>query len=168
MPSPPAKRQARVLLACATSGPALKDGVTGRNYLCTLDFALDRGGRLAAVPRELVLDPVGPPAPSTSHDQLAAAQTKADTARVQLGNDRKLADELQSTVNYLINTRDRGATFNLPANSLPEKYAAQARLGQNQAQVAVEEAELAAVSGGLKAPPRWWCRCRGPPSTGPD
>ncbi|MFJ8470909.1 LamG-like jellyroll fold domain-containing protein [Kitasatospora sp. NPDC094011] len=147
------KRQARVLLACATSGPALKDGITGRNYLCTLDFALDRGGRLAAVPRELALDPIAPPATTTSRDQLAAAQTKVDTARIQLGNDRKLVDGLPGALSYIDYLKDkwnRQSERDAWINVLSERYAAQARLGQDQAQLAAAEAELAVVSSGLK------------------
>ncbi|MGW4805241.1 LamG-like jellyroll fold domain-containing protein [Kitasatospora sp. NPDC004272] len=146
------KRQARVLLACATSGPALKDGVTGRNHLCALDFALDRSGRLAAVPRELVLDEVGPPTGTAGYDQLAAAQTKVDTARTELGIDQRLADQLDAALyrlNEIKDMRYRRDEFNQLANSVPGMYAAQARLGQDRAQVAVAEAELAALSGGL-------------------
>ncbi|MFJ8443467.1 LamG domain-containing protein [Kitasatospora griseola] len=147
------KRQARVLLACATSGPPPQGGVAGRNYLCTLDLALDRGGRLAAVPRDLVLDPVGPPEPSTSYDRLAAAQTKLDTARARLGNDRRLVGELQPALNYIEHIKYMGfrqEERQRLINELPEKFAAQSRIGQDEAQVAVAEAELAAVTGGLK------------------
>ncbi|QLJ02777.1 hypothetical protein HZZ00_18300 [Streptomyces sp. NEAU-sy36] len=147
------KRQARVLLACATSGPPPQGGVAGRTYLCTLDFALDRGGRLAAVPRELTLDPVGVPEPTKDLDLLAAAEAKVTAARTQLGADRTLAARLQPTITYIENIRNMGfrrAERARLTSGLPELAGAQARLGQDLAQVAVAEAELAALSGGLR------------------
>ncbi|RSS61729.1 LamG domain-containing protein [Streptomyces sp. WAC07061] len=148
------KRQARILLACATSGPPPQGGTAGRNYLCTLDLALDRGGRLAALPRELALDPIGKPEPTKDLDRLAAADARVSAARAQLGADRKLAGDLQPTLEYAASIRDMGyrrQQYNqLVTIEVPKMQAAQARLGQDEAQVKIAEAELAALSGGMQ------------------
>ncbi|MFJ3788317.1 LamG-like jellyroll fold domain-containing protein [Kitasatospora sp. NPDC090091] len=52
----PAKRQARVLLSYATTGPDPRTGGTSdQAYLVTVDFGVGRDGRLADVPDELAL-----------------------------------------------------------------------------------------------------------------
>ncbi|MEX2980369.1 LamG-like jellyroll fold domain-containing protein [Streptomyces sp. C36] len=58
----PAKRQARVLLSYATSGPDPKTGAaTEEAYVATVDFGVGRDGRLAQVPDELVLPVLAAP-----------------------------------------------------------------------------------------------------------
>lgn len=109
------KRQARVLLACATSGPPPQGSAGGRNHLCTIDLALGRGGRLAALPREVVLDPIGVPEPTKDLDLLAAAEAKVNAARAQLGADWKLADDLPATLNYLLRSFPVRRLYRLPA-----------------------------------------------------
>ncbi|MEU3262439.1 LamG domain-containing protein [Streptomyces bacillaris] len=147
------KRQARVLLACATSGPPPQGSAAGRNHLCTIDLALGRGGRMAALPREVVLDPIGVPEPTKDLDLLAAAEAKVNAARAQLGADWKLADDLPATLNYLNSIWNMGfrrAQRDQLVRTLPEMFAAQARLGQDRAEVAAAEADLAALSGGMR------------------
>ncbi|MFI8405132.1 LamG domain-containing protein [Streptomyces sp. NPDC085463] len=147
------KRQARMLLACATSGPPPQGSAAGRNHLCTIDLALGRGGRLAALPREVVLDPIGVPEPTKDLDLLAAAEAKVNAARAQLGADWKLADDLPATLNYLNSIWNMGfrrAQRDRLVQTLPEMFAAQARLGQDRAEVAAAEADLAALSGGMR------------------
>ncbi|MFE7812316.1 LamG domain-containing protein [Streptomyces sp. NPDC057433] len=148
------KRQARILLACATSGPPPQGSAIGRNHLCTLDLALGRGGRLAALPREVALDPIGVPEPTKDLDRLAAAEAKLTAARTQLSADRVLANHINATLAYIEHIRPMGfrraQREQLINEEMPRLYAAQARLGQDQAQVAVAESELAALSGGLR------------------
>lgn len=58
----PAKRQARVLLSYATSGPDPKTGAdTDEPYLATVDFGVGRDGRLAQIPDELALPVLATP-----------------------------------------------------------------------------------------------------------
>ncbi|WP_128818074.1 LamG domain-containing protein [Streptomyces sp. S063] len=147
------KRQARVLLACATSGPPPQNSAAGRNHLCTLDLALGRGGRLAALPREVVLDPIGVPEPTKDLDLLAAAEAKVTAARAQLGADWKLADDLPAFLNYLTSIWNMGfrrAERDRLVRTLPEMVLAQARLGQDRAEVTAAEADLARLSGGMR------------------
>ncbi|MFI1386417.1 LamG domain-containing protein [Embleya sp. NPDC020886] len=147
------KGQARVLLACATTGPAPKGGSAGRAYLCTLDFALARNGRLTAVPREVVLDGIGLPEPTNDLDRLAAAEEKVTAARTQLGADEKLAHFLPATLAYIDeirSTRFRNAQREALERTLPEMYTARARLGSDRAQVIAAEGALATLSGGLR------------------
>ncbi|MFC0843838.1 LamG-like jellyroll fold domain-containing protein [Streptomyces noboritoensis] len=58
----PAKRQARVLLSYATTGPDPRTGAaTEEAYLATVDFGVGRDGRLAQVPDELKLPVLAAP-----------------------------------------------------------------------------------------------------------
>ncbi|MBO0653808.1 hypothetical protein J1792_13770 [Streptomyces triculaminicus] len=58
----PAKRQARVLLSYAASGPDPRTGAgTEESYLATVDFGVGRDGRLAQVPDELDLPVLAAP-----------------------------------------------------------------------------------------------------------
>ncbi|MEU1283600.1 LamG-like jellyroll fold domain-containing protein [Kitasatospora sp. NPDC005856] len=58
----PAKRQARVLLSYATSGPDPRTGAASdQAYLATLDFGVGRDGRLAEIPDELALSVLAAP-----------------------------------------------------------------------------------------------------------
>ncbi|MFG2845924.1 LamG-like jellyroll fold domain-containing protein [Kitasatospora sp. NPDC048296] len=58
----PAKRQARVLLSYATSGPDPKTGgASDEAYLATVDFGVGRDGRLAEIPDELALPVLAAP-----------------------------------------------------------------------------------------------------------
>ncbi|MFF7638236.1 LamG-like jellyroll fold domain-containing protein [Kitasatospora sp. NPDC008050] len=92
----PVKRQARVLLACATSGP---DPVTGKAtddaYLATLDLGVGRDGRLAEIPDQLPLPVLAAPESSGTVDAVGdldaqvaqlvqdVATTEAEIARLQ-------------------------------------------------------------------------------------
>ncbi|MEV4502390.1 LamG-like jellyroll fold domain-containing protein [Streptomyces klenkii] len=68
----PAKRQARVLLSYATSGPDPKSGAaTGESYLATVDFGVGRDGRLAQVPDELALPVLTAPEGSTDVEAIS-------------------------------------------------------------------------------------------------
>ncbi|UQI46433.1 hypothetical protein M1P56_19820 [Streptomyces sp. HU2014] len=72
----PAKRQARVLLSYATSGPDPRTGAaTGDACLATVDFGVGRDGRLAQVPDELALPVLA--APEASGDVEAISRLDA-------------------------------------------------------------------------------------------
>ncbi|MEU5053691.1 LamG-like jellyroll fold domain-containing protein [Streptomyces sp. NPDC021096] len=72
----PAKRQARVLLSYATSGPDPKTGATtDEAYAATVDFGVGRDGRLAQVPDELALPVLA--APEASGDVEAISRLDA-------------------------------------------------------------------------------------------
>ncbi|MEV0372467.1 LamG-like jellyroll fold domain-containing protein [Streptomyces sp. NPDC050636] len=69
----PVKRQARVLLSYATSGPDPKTGAATDNaYLATVDFGVGRDGRLAQVSDELALPVLS--APEASGDVEAISE----------------------------------------------------------------------------------------------
>jgi hypothetical protein len=85
------KRQGRVLLACATSGPAPAGGAAGRSYIATLDLALGRNGRLAQVPAQVALTAIAVPAATTDLTAISAAQAAVATAQATLNADQVLA-----------------------------------------------------------------------------
>ncbi|MEW2032873.1 LamG domain-containing protein [Streptomyces roseifaciens] len=69
----PAKRQARVLLSYATSGPDPKTGAASEEaYVAAVDFGVGRDGRLAQVPDELALPVLA--APEASGDVEAISE----------------------------------------------------------------------------------------------
>jgi Concanavalin A-like lectin/glucanases superfamily len=72
----PVKRQARVLLACATSGPAPAAGDASRAYMATLDLAVGHDGRLARVTRQVALAAVGKPNPSADANAISALEQR--------------------------------------------------------------------------------------------
>ncbi|MFF3556184.1 LamG-like jellyroll fold domain-containing protein [Streptomyces tsukubensis] len=80
----PAKRQARVLLVCATR-PA--GSTSAEACLAAVDFAVGRDGRLADVPDTLTLTEIGRPVGETA-DKVSAQQT--------------LVSQLESAVNTLV------------------------------------------------------------------
>ncbi|MEU8325568.1 LamG domain-containing protein [Nonomuraea sp. NPDC048881] len=90
----PEKRQARVLLAFATSGPPPEGEPSDRSYIATLDFALSQEGRLATAPGVIDLTWLGQPDPTEDEDELQAAQDDVTTMRGQLYNDQALAAQL--------------------------------------------------------------------------
>ncbi len=164
------KRQARVLLACATSGPPPQGSAAGRNHLCTIDLALGRGGRMAALPGRWCLIRSVCRSRRRTSTCWPRPEAKVNAARAQLGADWKLADDLPATLNYLNSIWNMGfrrAQRDQLVRTLPEMFAAQARLGQDRAEVAAAEADLAALSGGMRGRRTWCFRCRGSPSTGP-
>ncbi|MFI9201143.1 LamG-like jellyroll fold domain-containing protein [Streptomyces sp. NPDC053048] len=68
----PAKRQARVLLSYATSGPDPKTGAeTEEAYVATVDFGVGRDGRLAQVPDELALPVLAAPEGSSDVETIS-------------------------------------------------------------------------------------------------
>ncbi|MGX8906129.1 LamG-like jellyroll fold domain-containing protein [Streptomyces netropsis] len=72
----PAKRQARVLLSYATSGPDPRTGAaTDQSYLATVDLGVGRDGRLAQIPDELALPVLA--APEGSADVEAISELDA-------------------------------------------------------------------------------------------
>ncbi|GAA2716345.1 LamG domain-containing protein [Micromonospora olivasterospora] len=85
----PAKRQARVLLACPTVETAAPGGDP---LLATLDLALAADGRLARVPRSVVLSTIGRPDPTKDMDMLSAAQEAVTAAQAKLIADQHLLD----------------------------------------------------------------------------
>ena len=103
----PMKRQARVMLACGTSGPDLDGGPTTRNYIAMLDIAVARDGRLAQVPDEIGLPQLAPPSGVVTLDDMSAAEQalKAAEARVQtIQNDIvALQNEIQRLNNDIAN-----------------------------------------------------------------
>ncbi|WP_148086060.1 LamG domain-containing protein [Actinocorallia herbida] len=87
------KRQARVLLAFATSGPAPAGGDAARSYVSTVDFAVGTDGRLSAVPDTIDLAPIGLPDPTSGLERISAAQDAVASAQIALDADRALADQ---------------------------------------------------------------------------
>ncbi|MFF7022774.1 LamG-like jellyroll fold domain-containing protein [Streptomyces klenkii] len=89
----PAKRQARVLLSYATSGPDPKTGAaTDEAYAATVDFGVGRDGRLAQVPDELALPVLA--APEASGDVEAISQLDAQVReldRAAAGKETEIA-----------------------------------------------------------------------------
>ncbi|NNJ05088.1 LamG domain-containing protein [Streptomyces sp. PKU-MA01144] len=150
------KRQARVLLAGATSGPAPEGGSDARAYVCTVDFALSRGGRLAAVPREIALEAIGLPDPARDLDALTAAQARVAAAQAALGTDQALADKLWPTLEYIADIRRFSFRDQQRAQlerTVPAMVMAQQRLGSGRAQVDAAKAALATLTGGLLGGP---------------
>ncbi|MFI0791172.1 LamG-like jellyroll fold domain-containing protein [Micromonospora rubida] len=91
----PAKRQARVLLAC----PTVDDAVPGGNpLLATLDLALAADGRLAQVPRSVTLSTIGRPDPTKDMDVLSAAQDAVTATQAKLVLDQHLLDQADQAV----------------------------------------------------------------------
>ncbi|MFJ5120492.1 LamG-like jellyroll fold domain-containing protein [Kitasatospora sp. NPDC088548] len=75
------KRQARVLLACATGGPDPVSGqATDEAYLATLDLGVGRDGRLAEIPDQLTLPVLAAPESSGTVD--AVGDLDAQVARL--------------------------------------------------------------------------------------
>ncbi len=95
------KRQARVLLACATSGPPPEGGVEGRSYLATIDFAVSADGRLAMATPGLTLKAIGVPDPTKTMSELSAAQTAVSAARDKLEADKIKAGHLPATLSMI-------------------------------------------------------------------
>ncbi|MEH6374564.1 LamG domain-containing protein [Streptomyces sp. KLMMK] len=95
----PAKRQARVLLSYATSGPDPKTGTaTEEAYAATVDFGVGRDGRLAQVPDELALPVLA--APEASGDVEAISRLDAQVReldREAAGKETEIARLAQQT-----------------------------------------------------------------------
>ncbi|MCQ8770766.1 LamG domain-containing protein [Streptomyces telluris] len=102
----PAKRQARVLLSYATSGPDPKTGAaTDESYVATVDFGVGRDGRLAQVPDELALPVLAAPEASGDVEAISeldrrvqeitreVAAKEGEAARLSLGKDEIAALE---------------------------------------------------------------------------
>ncbi|QMU76874.1 LamG domain-containing protein [Streptacidiphilus sp. PB12-B1b] len=147
------KRQARVLLACATTGPAPTGGSADRRYVATVDFALTRDGRLAMVPTLVPLAEVGKPAPTQNLDTITAAQNRVTAAQTQLATDQAQADLLQPTLNYIADIarfsfRDQQRA--LLVRTVPPLRLAADRLGFDQAQLAAAQQALATLTGGMQ------------------
>ncbi|HUR02348.1 MAG TPA: LamG domain-containing protein [Nonomuraea sp.] len=93
----PEKRQARVLLAFATSGPPPTGEASGRSYIATLDFAVSQEGKLATAPGVIDLTWLGMPDPTKESGKLSAAQGAVTAARGRLYNDQVLAEQYPTT-----------------------------------------------------------------------
>ncbi|MEV0609450.1 LamG domain-containing protein [Polymorphospora rubra] len=91
----PAKRQARVLLACPTVDTAAPNG---NPLIATLDLALAADGRLAQVPRSVALSTVGRPDPTKDMDLLSAAQDAVTATQAKLVMDQHLLDQADRAV----------------------------------------------------------------------
>ncbi|HSV64399.1 MAG TPA: LamG domain-containing protein [Mycobacteriales bacterium] len=96
----PSKRQARVLLACATTGPT-PGGVADRPYLAALDVAVASDGRLALLPQRIALSAVNLPAASKQTEAISAAQQEVRLAQGKLSEDQRLADAMPQTLETL-------------------------------------------------------------------
>ncbi len=76
--SKPVKRQARVLLSCATAGPDPRtSAATEDAYLATVDFGVGRDGRLARIPGELKLPVLQRPEASEDAERISELDTRA-------------------------------------------------------------------------------------------
>ncbi|MCX4750111.1 LamG domain-containing protein [Kitasatospora sp. NBC_01287] len=147
------KRQARVLLACATTGPAPTGGTADRRYVATVDFALGRDGRLAMAPYLVPLGEVGKPAPTQDLDAVTAAQNRVTAAQTQLATDQAQADLLQPTLNYIADIARFGFRDQQRAqleSTVPTLRLAAFRLGFDQAQLTAAQAALATLTGGMQ------------------
>lgn len=94
----PERRQARVLLAFATSGPPPKSEPADRSYVATLDFAVSKDGRLARLPGVVDLAWIGTPDPTKDTERLRQAEDAVTAARGKLYTDQQLTDWMPSTV----------------------------------------------------------------------
>jgi hypothetical protein len=91
----PAKRQARVLLACPTANASAPSDPP---LLATLDLVLAADGRLAQAPRSITLPTLGRPNPTADMDALSAAQTAVTTAQARVLQDESLVNQTALTV----------------------------------------------------------------------
>jgi hypothetical protein len=171
------KKQTRVLMTTATSGPAPAGGSADRWYVSVLDFALTRNGRLAMVPAQIPLAAIGLADPTADLNVLSVAQNAVATTQAQLNADQVLAQSQEQTAG-MINWIDSelgsmqqqfgygyiGAGLTPPAdlqrendllaakNALlarfPQIYAASLRLGADEAALTATQNALATLSGG--------------------
>ncbi len=87
----PMKRQARVMLACSTSGPGPDGAVTDKQHIAVIDVSIGRDGKLAQVPDELALPMLVVPMAGATKEQIQtaeaeykAAKERADVASAEL------------------------------------------------------------------------------------
>ncbi|MEO5876492.1 MAG: LamG domain-containing protein, partial [Streptosporangiaceae bacterium] len=95
----PEKRNARVLLACATSGPAPAGGAADRSYLAVLDFGVAARGQLALTPGTITLSSMGVADPTVDLRLLDAAQKRVTEAQSAL-------DALEATARKAVRTAE--------------------------------------------------------------
>ncbi|ANZ13606.1 hypothetical protein O1L44_31085 [Streptomyces noursei] len=110
----PAKRQARVLLSYATSGPDPKTGTeTDEAYLATVDFGVGRDGRLAQVPDELALPVLTAPEASTDVDAISELDTRIrEAVRDIAAKEAEATDLTRRTADVPELERLRGIFYN--------------------------------------------------------
>lgn len=96
----PAKRQARVLLSYATSGPDPRTGAaTEEAYLATVDFGVGRDGRLAQVPDELALPVLTAPEGSADVETISELDARIrELVRDITAKETEVADLARQTV----------------------------------------------------------------------
>ncbi|TDC59715.1 hypothetical protein E1258_17000 [Micromonospora sp. KC207] len=83
------KRQARVLLAAATSDSA-PAGTAARSHVATLDLAVGRDGRLARVPDHITLPEVNQPKSAVDPERISALEQVIATLKGQIKADEAL------------------------------------------------------------------------------
>ncbi|MCT9929855.1 RICIN domain-containing protein [Planotetraspora sp. A-T 1434] len=93
----PEKRQGRVLLAFATSGPPPQGEPADRRYVATVDFAVSQYGRLATPPGVIDLTWLGRPDPTADLEKLQAAEAAVTAARGRYYTDQALVDQMPAT-----------------------------------------------------------------------
>ena len=173
------KRQTRVLLACATSGPAPQGGSAARSYVTTLDVAVSRAGRLAQIPGQVAVTAIGLPDPNAPQDQLAAAQSAVAAAQTALNQDRTTAQtrqliesqyyQLEPEYNHLQYWNERLAAIfrgweisraaqllaamNILRGRWQDAEAARLRLAADEAAVTAAQNALATMTHGMQGGP---------------
>ncbi|WP_440071630.1 LamG-like jellyroll fold domain-containing protein [Streptosporangium sp. OZ121] len=91
------KRQGRVLLTLAMSGPPPQGQPADRCFVAALDLAVSQDGRLATPPGVIDLTWVGKPGSTAGLEQRQAAESAVTEARGRYYTDKALADGLIST-----------------------------------------------------------------------
>jgi len=77
----PMKRQARVMLACATGGPGPDGAATDRQHIAVVDLSVGRDGKLAQMPDELTLPALVVPTAGATEEQLQTAEAEYKAAK---------------------------------------------------------------------------------------
>lgn len=112
----PERRQARVLLAFATSGPPPQGEPADRSYVATLDFAVSKDGRLARVPGVVDLAWIGTPDPTKDAERVRQSEDAVTAARAKLYTDQQLTDWMPATqarLNQLGEELHNGGIFSM-------------------------------------------------------
>lgn len=90
----PLKKQARVLLAAATAGPAPHDGgADDQAFVAVLDVAVGRDGRLAQIADQVELPAVSRPGSAQDPDQISALQQAINALENRIAADETFLAE---------------------------------------------------------------------------
>ena len=84
---PPLKRQARVLLTCATGGPDAEGKPAENRHVAVLDFAVARDGSLAQVPDEVKLDFINTVTQTATLDEISAMEQQINKLKAEIAQE---------------------------------------------------------------------------------